>query len=308
MPLPPITPYSPAVRLAFEALLVGAPPANITAVMNAVDQMVYNERDVMYTGLLAAPTTPPDEPVTTLTNVANSLMHFGPVGFAYLIDRFSVGTGGVDQLNPRLITPPDPDALGLENEVFSDALLTERQILITGITAGVAPSEADVNAAASVSGVFFFDVRAITYLSPTSATLDLDITPQGGSVVHLLGIPFDPSLPGALVPLTFSADLIQYVSVATLLTWTPLITTWYLRVQNVAIVEHPAPTTIAVPCRIPQQALQYGLGELAVWATVTENGTPLHPVGSTFLVTLTHFPLLCAVNATVHLHRVLINL
>lgn len=37
MPLPPITPYNPAQRAAFAALLVGAPPANITTVLDFLD-------------------------------------------------------------------------------------------------------------------------------------------------------------------------------------------------------------------------------------------------------------------------------
>jgi hypothetical protein len=308
MPLPPITPYNPAQRAIFDAMLAGAPPANITTVLDFLDQVVYAERDVLVAGLTAAPTTPPDEPVTVVTNVANSLMHFGPVGFAYLIDRFSVGTGGVDALNPRLITPPDPAALALENEVFADALLAERQLLITGITAGTPPDESNVLATATLQGVFFFDVRVITLVDPTHGLLDLDVTPAGLPTVQLVGVPFDPSLPGQIVPLVVSADLTQNVTVAQLLSWTPLITTWYLRVLDVPIVERPTSTSIAIPCRIPQQALRFGLGELAVWATVMENGTPLHPVGSIFMVTLTHFPLLCAVDATVHLHRVLLNI
>jgi hypothetical protein len=308
MPLPSITPYSPAQRVVFDALLAGAPPANITTVLDFLDQVIYNERDVMYNGLLAAPTTPPDEPVTMLTDVANALIHFGPVGFAYLIERFSVGTGGVDLLNPRLITPVDPTATGLVNEVYSDLLLAERQISISSFVGGTKPNESDVNAAAAVQGVYYFDIRAVTFIDPTHATLDVDVTPQGSAVIHLTGIPFDPSAPGDIVALTVSPSLWHNVSVAMILSWTPLITHWYLRVLNIPIIERPSATAIAIPCRIPQQALRFGLGELATWARVTENGTPLHPVGSTFLFTITHFPLLCAVDATVHLHRVVVNL
>ena len=308
MPLPSITTYNPTVRAAFEALLAGAPLASIATVLDVVDEMIYNERDVMVTGLTNAPLTAPDEPVTVLTTVADSLLHHGPLGFAYIIDRFSVGTGGLDLLDPRHITPPDPNATALEHEVFRTYLLAERQILITGMTAGTPPLASDLAwAGAAPQGVFFFDVRACTYSDPTHATIAVDVTPQGGSVVHL-SEDFDPTNPGQMVPLTFSAGVVQLVTVAAILTWTPLITTWYLRVQDVPIVERPGPTTIAIPCRIPQQALRFGLGELATWATVTENGTPFYPVGATFMVTLTHFPLLCSITASVHLHRIALDL
>ena len=81
--------------------------------------------------------------------------------------------------------------------------------------------------------------------------------------------------------------------------------------KPVELIEKFHPTTLIANCRLAREDVESGLGEIGLWAKVTERSNTADPVvpavDGLFLLALGHFPIIVKTQRSVVLFRILVQ-